>query len=63
MKLYTYNCGWRGCLVCVANSKDEAIEKFKHSEAYCLDDEPVEKNEHLIDEYELDEVLDVGGDY
>ena len=63
MKLYTYDCGWRGCLVCVAESKNEAINNFKKSGAYCLDDDPVDQNQELIEEHDLNEVLSVGGDY
>ena len=33
MKLYSYDCGWQGVLVCVTKSKEEAIaatiEKLK----------------------------------
>ena len=28
LKLYTYDCGWEGALVCAAKSKEEAIEKI-----------------------------------
>lgn len=62
LKLYTYDCGWEGTLVCVAKSKEEAIEKFKNTEAYCTTNSK-EFREHYVDEYELNEVADVGGSY
>lgn len=61
LKLYTYDCAWEGALVCVAKSKEEAIEKFKNTEAYCTCGG--EFNEHYVEEHELNEVVDVGGDY
>lgn len=62
LKLYTYDCGWEGTLVCVAKSKEEAIEKFKNTDAYCTANGK-EFKEHYVDEYELNEVADVGGSY
>ena len=62
LKLYTYDCGWEGTLVCVAKSKEEAIEKFKNKEAYCTA-YGQEFKEHYVNEYELNEVADVGGSY
>ena len=51
-----------GTLVCVAKSKEEAIEKFKNTEAYCTT-YGQEFREHYVEEYELNEVADVGGNY
>lgn len=62
LKLYTYDCGWEGALVCVAKSKEEAIEKFKNTEAYCIGFGK-EFKEHYVEEHELNEVVDVSGDY
>lgn len=62
LKLYTYDCGWEGTLVCVAKSKEEAIEKFKNTEAYCTA-YGKEFKEHYVEEHELNEVVDVGGNY
>lgn len=62
LKLYSYDCGWKGALVCVAKSKEEAIEKFKNTDAYCISYKE-EFKEHYVVEYELNEVADVGGDY
>lgn len=62
LKLYTYDCGWEGALVCVAKSKEEAIEKFKNTEAYCTGC-CKEFKEHYVEEHELNEVVDVSGDY
>ena len=62
LKLYTYDCGWEGALVCVAKSKEEAIEKFKNTDAYCTSVKE-EFKEHYVEEHELNEVVDVSGDY
>jgi hypothetical protein len=62
LKLYTYDCAWCGAVVCVAKSKEEAIEKFKNTDAYCISYNG-EFNEHYVEEHELNEVVDVGGDY
>ena len=32
MKLYHLDCGWRGHLICVANSKEEAMKIFDDSD-------------------------------
>ena len=62
LKLYTYDCAWCGAVVCVAKSKEEAIEKFKNTDAYCTA-YGKEFKEHYVEEYELNEVVDVSGDY
>lgn len=62
MKLYTYNCGWQGTLVCVAKSKEEAIEKFKNTEAECTS-YGREFKTNIVEEHDINEVLDVGGCY
>lgn len=60
LKLYTYDCDWQGALVCVAKSKEEAIEKL--TKAYCTS-YCREFNENIVEEYDINEVLDVSGDY
>ena len=61
MKIYTFDCGWKGALVCVASTKEEAYEKFKNTEAYCWNDNIYDISN--VYEYDLTEVVEVGGDY
>lgn len=60
MKLYSYDGGWRGGVVCIANSREEAIKKFKNCGEYCV---LFEFEERFVEEHDIEEVVEVGGDY
>lgn len=62
MKIYVYDTGWQGAVICVAENKEEALKKM--IAANKLDQEYFDRNQHRfqLDEHDLDDVIETVGD-
>jgi hypothetical protein len=62
MKLYTFNGGWRGFFMTIANSKDEAYINAQKFQPYCIN---YITSPQVLTELEIIDGLTIegGGDY
>jgi len=62
MKIYVYDTGWQGAVICVAENKEEALKKMIAADK--LDQEYFDRNQHRfqLDEHDLDDVIETVGD-